>query len=189
MTTAEHSVWLPFPPSTNNLFSQGVVKGKVRRFPSKKYKSWRRDAVILILAAKLPRFTEPVVVKLELTPRDNRARDADNYCKPVLDALVEARVLIDDSNRFVKSVIPYWENPAAEHGVRVLIRSAKNARRPALSATERKTLARIKRDGCRLVVGSRFRATNSIRSLLQKGYIRELPGLFRDCPQGWALAD
>src|SRR5262245_32464032 len=132
MTTIEEEwrCWLPFPPSTNNLFTQGVVRGKVRRFPSRRYKAWREEATVRIRAAwrTHPPYAVPVVVKLELTPRDSRPRDADNYAKPILDALVASHVLTDDSNRHVKAVIPYWENPSDTAGVIVTIRPAKNVR-------------------------------------------------------------
>jgi Holliday junction resolvase RusA-like endonuclease len=118
------SFWLPFPPSTNNLFAHAQVGGRIRRFPTKTYKNWRREAVIRIRSQRLPQCTAPVVVKLELTPRDGRARDADNYAKPVLDALVEAGLLIDDSNRYVRAVIPYWLSPHRNSGVNVTIRLA-----------------------------------------------------------------
>ena len=124
MVTEPCQVWLPFPPSVNNLFSQGMVKGKMRRFASKPYKAWRREAVLRLCAARIPRFSEPVVVKLSLTPRDNRARDADNYNKAVLDALVEARILHDDSCHWVKSVIAWFEEPGANPGVTVSLRVA-----------------------------------------------------------------
>jgi len=119
--------WLPFPPTTNNLFSHGVVKGRVRRFPTRKYKSWRLEAVTRIRAVwrTRPSWPVPVVVKLELVPPDSRGRDADNYCKPVLDALVEARVLADDSNRHVKAVMPYWAEAQKTSGVIVTIRPAR----------------------------------------------------------------
>lgn len=118
-------VWLPFPPSVNNLFPQAVVKGRVRRFPSKQYRLWRKEAVIRLCAARVKRIEVPVVVSLELTPRDGRARDADNYCKPVLDALVEARILHDDSNRWVKAVVPFWAEASLKNaGVIARIREA-----------------------------------------------------------------
>jgi crossover junction endodeoxyribonuclease RusA len=118
---SECSVWLPFPPSTNNLFRNGVVKGKHMRFQSKGYRAWRLEAALRLMVAKLPRFIAPVAVKLELTPKDKRSRDADNCAKPVLDALVEARVLPDDSNRFVRSVSIHWQEPAKRAGVVVSI--------------------------------------------------------------------
>ena len=180
----EHSVWLPFPPSTNNLFSQGVVKGKMRRFPSKQYKAWRKEAIIRLIAARLPRFSEPVVIKLALTPKDCRRRDASNYIKAVEDALVEARVLIDDDQRYVKAVVPYWENPAANAGVRITIRHAKPSEE-ALNGAERKALARLKRiDGYRI---SKRPAGAGVRGLIEKGKALVLPGLFEGTLQGYRL--
>lgn len=118
--------WLPFPPSTNNLFAHGVVKGRHRRFPTKQYKAWRHAAVIIIRSQRLPQFREPVVIKLALTPRDSRRRDASNYIKPVEDALVEAGLLVDDNQQYVKAVTPYWCDPDPKHeGVNVTIRIAK----------------------------------------------------------------
>jgi len=118
--------WLPFPPSTNGLFAHGLVRGKVRRFPTKQYKAWRKQAGIIIRSQRLKQLREPVVIKLALTPRDSRRRDADNYAKPCLDALVEAGLLIDDSNQYVRAVIPHWCEPDARHaGVQVSIRIAK----------------------------------------------------------------
>jgi crossover junction endodeoxyribonuclease RusA len=191
----EYRVWLPWGPSANNLFSQAPMRSRrsgqmvVRRFPQKAYVRWRKQAVILLLAAKIPRFTEPVVIKLELTPPDSRRRDADNYAKPVLDALVDARILTDDSNRQVKAVIPYWENPSASSGVVVTIRLAKNVRREPLDARERKMLASVK--DYRLVRPGY--SSNAMRALVEKGYVRTLPGLpglsDGEVPQGYAPID
>ena len=128
---AEVSIWTPFPPSVNGLFAHGLVRGKVRRFPTKAYKQWRREAVLRMRLARIPTYDVPVVVKLELTPRDSRPRDADNYAKGVMDALVEARILTDDSNRYVKSVTPYWMPPSKQAGCTVFIRPAENIGTPA----------------------------------------------------------
>jgi Holliday junction resolvase RusA-like endonuclease len=119
--------WLPFPPTTNNLFSHGIVKGRVRRFPTARYKRWREEAVIRIRSAWRHRepYPVPVVIKLELVPPDHRPRDASNYVKPVEDALVEARVLADDSQNHVKAVVPYWGEPRPTSGVIVTIRPAR----------------------------------------------------------------
>jgi len=119
----EWTCWLPFPPSVNNAFTQGMVRGKIRRFPSKAYKFWRAEAVVRIRASwrAKPPVAAPVTVMLALTPKDRRPRDADNYCKPVLDALVVAGVLQDDNSRYVRAITPTWENPAEEAGVVVTI--------------------------------------------------------------------
>jgi Holliday junction resolvase RusA-like endonuclease len=72
-----------------------------------------------------------VVLKLELVPPDRRPRDASNYVKPVEDALVEAHVLIDDSQNYVKAVVPYWGEPQRTSGVVVTIRPAREPQKPA----------------------------------------------------------
>ena len=126
------SLWLPFPLSSNNLFAHRIVPGRGRgyavRYPTPAYRRWRREAEVRIIAARIPMMREPVVVKLELTPPNNRRRDADNFSKGVIDALVAARVLPDDNSDWVKAVIPYWldaHKPTA--GVRVTLRVAELA--------------------------------------------------------------
>lgn len=107
------SVWLPFPPSVNNLFrdlspetrikiSAGMARnGKRGRAPtrviSSEYKAWREEAAIRIKSAR-PRahFTTDAAAAIELVPPDNRRRDVDNYSKAIFDVLVVANVLEDD---------------------------------------------------------------------------------------------
>jgi crossover junction endodeoxyribonuclease RusA len=187
--STEWRCWLPFPPSTNNLFSHAPVRGKVRRFPTRRYRAWREEAIIRIRAAwrTRPPYPVPVVVKLELVPPDNRDRDADNYAKPVLDSLVEARVLVDDSNRWVKAVIPYWENAAQTSGVIVTIRPAEATRRPALSAAERLLLARIRRHEL-LTIPPGWKQPTALWGLMEMGYVKPVPGLIEGVPQGYVIA-
>jgi crossover junction endodeoxyribonuclease RusA len=127
----EWAVWLPFPPTLNSLFAHGVVKGRatgrvaVRRFPTATYRKWRREADVRIIDARIPLMREPVTIALALTPPDKRPRDADNYSKGVIDALVAGRVLPDDNSTWVKAVRASWLDPSrARAGVRVTIRAA-----------------------------------------------------------------
>lgn len=96
------SVWLPFPPSANNLFAHGAVMGRhgkpvTRRFVSKRYREWRRHAELLIVGARLrPVVGAEAAVTIAITPPDKRRRDRDNYRKAILDALVRCHVLPDD---------------------------------------------------------------------------------------------
>jgi crossover junction endodeoxyribonuclease RusA len=126
MNEAGHTrIWLPFPPTANNLFAHGVVKGVVRRFPTKRYKAWELEAGLLINRLHLEPFDQPVVVKIALKPPDNRPRDTDNYVKPVMDILKKSRVLHDDSNRFVLSTTAYWDPEPRRPGAIVFIRLAR----------------------------------------------------------------
>lgn len=103
---------LPFPPSVNNLFSQSRTG---RRFPSKQYVAWRGVAAWEILRQAPHRVTKaltfPVHVHIALTPVDKRSRDCDNFLKPLLDSLVRAGVLPDDSGRYVSGVTTTWLPP------------------------------------------------------------------------------
>lgn len=180
----EQRVWLPFPPSTNNLFAQNRKTG--RRFPSKGYKAWRNEAHVLLRMAKIPRFEVPVVIKLELTPKDNRARDASNYIKAVEDALVQARILIDDDQRYVKAVAPYWLNPSPRAGVLVIIRPAVNLGRGALTPAETRLLAAITHG---MTVPAGHKPSNDLKGLLEKGYVKPVPGLLDGAVQGYAAED
>ncbi len=83
---------IPFPPSTNNLFA-----GKTKRFPSRRYKAWREEAVRIVVAQRpLPSFNAPVAITLSIGRPDKRKRDLDNLFKAPLDLLVEAGILADD---------------------------------------------------------------------------------------------
>jgi len=188
LSAGEQSLWLPWPPSVNNLFSQGIVKGKVRRFPSPQYKKWRKAVGKELMAARLESYTEPVVLLLELTPRDARPRDADNYNKAIIDALVEATVLPGDDSRWVKSVTASWKNPdAKQSGVRITIQPARmELHKPAMMSAEQKTFARISRVSTYLVPAS-YKPSAAIKALVAKGYIEELPGLIPDAPQGFRV--
>lgn len=122
---SEWSVWLPFPLSSNNLFAHKFGKGRGRRYPTPAYRKWAFEADVRIRSQRIPLMREPVIVKIQLTPRDNRRRDADNFSKGVIDALVRARVLPDDNSQWVKAVIPYWMDPdRARVGCLVTIRVA-----------------------------------------------------------------
>lgn len=114
-------VWLPFPPSVNNLFPTRIIKGRVMRVPSKEYRTWKKEADLRLMAAKLKTFEMPVHVVLELTPRDKRARDADNYSKAILDALKRMRVLHDDNSKWVKSVSARWAGAPSRLNVGVTV--------------------------------------------------------------------
>ena len=186
--TGTVQVWLPFPPSVNGLFAHGNVNGKIRRFPTKQYKAWRKTASVLLMAARIKQFAEPVIVKLHLSPPDNRARDADNFTKGPLDSLVEAGVLKGDDNRYVRAVLPMWMPSSKAPGVMVEIRPVREAARPILTPAERTALDRLRRGGVRLL-GPAGRITITLKSLVDKGYVRELPGLFPGHPQGFIAAD
>ena len=86
----------PLPPSTNSLFANVVGRGRVK---TTKYRAWRQQAVLLIDVQRPGRMAGPCDVVIYLPPFSG---DIDNRVKPCLDAAVEAGVLADDGQRYVR---------------------------------------------------------------------------------------
>ncbi len=106
---------LPFPVSTNNLFT-----GRARRFPSRRYRTWREEAGWALAAQRpLPSFSDPVEVTLSIGKPDRRKRDLDNLFKAPLDLLVEFGVLGDD--QLIHRLSASWDSDV--EGCRVEIES------------------------------------------------------------------
>ena len=85
-------VRLPWPPSVNHYWK---ARGS-RRFISPAAKAWLDEAVLLLRAARV-RFEGPVKVSMFLSPPNRRRRDGDNLEKAIMDSLVKAGVIQDDS--------------------------------------------------------------------------------------------
>ena len=116
--TRPREVHLPFPPSVNNLFAQNRKTG--RRFPTKRYRAWRKEAALSILASRGPSFgREPVDVLIVLTPPDARKRDLDNHTKALIDALTDAQVFADDSQ--IERLEVRWAHAGEPPGAVVLV--------------------------------------------------------------------
>jgi len=85
-------VRLPWPPSVNHYWK---ARGN-RRFISSAARAWLDEAVMLLRASRV-HFDGPVRVSLFLSPPDRRRRDGDNLEKAIMDSLVKAGVIRDDS--------------------------------------------------------------------------------------------
>lgn len=181
-------IWLPFPPSTNNLFPHRVIKGRIIRVPSARYKKWREDASAYIWAAKAPRFTDPVELVIELVPPDNKERDADNHTKAPIDALVYSKVISRDSQRQIKSLRVYWHNPSFKPGCIVGIRTIEPGL-PPLTATQRTLLATVRSEEPCFRLARGRRPSADLKALLQMGYVSEVPGLLDNSPMGYRCVD
>lgn len=105
---------LPMPPSSNHAFA--TIKG--RRVKSKEYLAWRNTAVkMLRMIYRAGKAPVPCRVLIGLNCK--AVFDCDNRMKPVLDALVEAGVLVNDHNRHVRYVAAYADDALA--GCRITI--------------------------------------------------------------------
>lgn len=182
---AVYRVTLPFPPSVNNLFAHGMVNGRVRRFPSKQYKAWRRAAWVYIKQARLPRITHRVAIRLTLTPPDATRRDVDNYSKAVLDSLVEGGVLQDDSQ--VSKLLCSWDHDCLDACAFVEIGPADLEASP-MTPQEKRELRKLRDHGAQLI-NTQHRPSGAIKKLVERKLVEEIPGLFPGFPQGYIAAE
>ena len=104
---ARRELILPHPPSVNTYWRSRVVaaKGKppfVNVYVSEQGKTFREE--VEKVAAAIPREerniaeNKPIRVHVLWFPPDKRARDPDNICKGLLDALTHAGFITDDSD-------------------------------------------------------------------------------------------
>lgn len=88
------TIFLPMPPTVNNLFANVPKRGRV---PSKEYMAWRREADALYLSQRKPEpVSGPFRFLLEMQRPDKRRRDASNYIKASEDHIVRLGLVRDD---------------------------------------------------------------------------------------------
>ncbi len=115
------SVTLSLPPSTNNLFASVKGIGKPRRARTKAYQTWRKLAAHELSFVRF-HVPSPVEVYLYLAGNVNQQRDADNFWKPVLDALVNAGIIDGDSLKHVQRLqLTYNPIPNLEAHLQVVV--------------------------------------------------------------------
>ena len=89
-----------YPPSTNQLYKRNK-NGSLRL--SDKHQMFRN--MMFVNSRFKEKITKyPVEVEILVLAPDNRRRDLDNISKVVLDSLVNAGVLKDDSNKFINDL-------------------------------------------------------------------------------------
>jgi Holliday junction resolvase RusA-like endonuclease len=102
------ALFLPFPPTTNNLF---VNSGRKRR-TSEGYKKWKTDAYEALAKQLQHRRTHVGMVSLQLSLKapNNARRDLDNTIKAVCDFLVTHGIIIADDSRIVRRITAEWKD-------------------------------------------------------------------------------
>lgn len=91
------------PFSANKMYAP-VARGKMVK--SKKYNDWIEKNVLIIKDNLLPATNYPIEIEiLILADTQWKMRcDPDNIVKPIVDLLVRAEIIPDDTSRFVESV-------------------------------------------------------------------------------------
>jgi crossover junction endodeoxyribonuclease RusA len=86
---------LPWPPSVNQMYR---VFGN-RAIISERGREYRRNALKDIMMQRVGKMSqhERLSVLIHAMPPDRRRRDIDNLAKAVLDVLVHAGIMLDDS--------------------------------------------------------------------------------------------
>lgn len=84
---------LPWAPNTNNLYRNA---GR-RRVLTERYRKWREVARVAILMQRPAAIKGAFRASVVLHRPDRRRRDLDGCAKAVLDAIVDAGVVEDDS--------------------------------------------------------------------------------------------
>ena len=85
---------LPLPPSINNAFVQFMRGGRAVRVKSKAYAIWQADAVRRLKDNCRPLEADRYAITIAVGI--NYQSDIDNRVKPILDALVAAKMIRDD---------------------------------------------------------------------------------------------
>ena len=91
------------PFSANKMYAP-IARGKMVK--SKKYNDWIAKNVSIIRENLMPATQFPIDVEI-LIMADYRWKlkcDADNIIKPLVDLLVKAGVIPDDSTRYIESI-------------------------------------------------------------------------------------
>lgn len=86
---------LPFPPSVNELYRDG---GRGKRPKTERYKKWCEEAGWMLKEQKAKAVLGKVILMLNFSPPDKRARGIDNYLKAPLDLLVSVGIIENDED-------------------------------------------------------------------------------------------
>ena len=91
--SAAVSFTLPIPPSVNELFRNVPGKGRVK---TRVYDDWRAHAKTALRLQALAPVAGHVLIRMNIEMVGNRG-DLDNRVKAIFDAIVDAKLIADDS--------------------------------------------------------------------------------------------
>lgn len=82
-------------PSKKNSTWTLVIKGRMVRLPSAKYKEWHKDASSQLIDQKA--IPTPCKITIEFWFPDARKTDLSNKCESIMDLLVDNGIIPDDN--------------------------------------------------------------------------------------------
>ena len=91
------------PFSANKMYTP-VAYGKLIK--SKKYREWIENNLSIVAESMLPADTFPIDVEI-LVMADSKWKmknDSDNLIKPIVDLLVRAKIVPNDTTRYINGV-------------------------------------------------------------------------------------
>ena len=91
------------PFSANKMYAP-VARGKMVK--SKKYNDWIEKNILIIKDNLLPAINYPIEIEILILANTQWKMkcDPDNIIKPIVDLLVRAEIIPDDTSRYVESV-------------------------------------------------------------------------------------
>jgi len=91
------------PFSANKMYAP-VARGKMVK--SKKYNDWIEKNITIIKDNLLPAINYPIEIEILILANTQwkMRSDPDNIIKPIVDLLVRAEIIPDDTSRYVESV-------------------------------------------------------------------------------------
>lgn len=107
IATGTFTVELPRPPSVNHAFSTNW-KTK-RRFESKDYEAWKKEASQMLMAQRARCAVGPVDITITVQEIARYPSDIDNRIKTTIDCLVSNGIIDGDTARTVRSITAKWD--------------------------------------------------------------------------------
>lgn len=89
----EQTLYLPYPPTLNNLFINAPGRGRVA---SPEYRAWQHEAGLKLNTQRPTPVPGKIAVTFEFRKPDNIRRDLGNLEKATSDLLVKQGVIEDD---------------------------------------------------------------------------------------------
>lgn len=127
------NITLPYPPSVNAYWKSRWTGKFIQHYISPQGRAFRHQVIRAL--SDWDMILGPLAVRVDVFPPDRRARDLDNVCKSLLDAMEHAGVYEDDSQ--IADLHLIRRDPAPPGRVEVTVTQAAREWQPELFQGER----------------------------------------------------